>query len=205
MGGKFGPHVLSVSEDSLRLAFIGPSEYTVTVANARSLDEVSFKWGYLFFLWFVANSNKNQLSHSYMYHRVNSLNRHLPQIGTSRARLCLSFCLTIRLISLWWTLFQRVNYTDSDVSKILGLQVHVISSQGIKQLGCSLGYIFLFLPIKVARGQAHSSQVKSLAHGPQWQIWFTCKWLSSLIFKQSGKSVVILPRSCSKKHQTVWD
>ena len=43
MGGKFGPHVLSVSEDSLRLAFIGPSEYTVTVANARSLDEVSFK------------------------------------------------------------------------------------------------------------------------------------------------------------------
>ena len=40
MGGKFGPHVLSVSEDSLKLAFIGPSEYTVTVANARSLVEV---------------------------------------------------------------------------------------------------------------------------------------------------------------------
>lgn len=40
MGGKFGPHVLSVSEDSVRLAFIGPTEYTVTVANARSLDEV---------------------------------------------------------------------------------------------------------------------------------------------------------------------
>ncbi|XP_067044850.1 WD repeat-containing protein 90-like isoform X1 [Acropora muricata] len=39
-GIKFGPHVLSVSDDSLRLAFIGPSEYTVTVANARSLDEV---------------------------------------------------------------------------------------------------------------------------------------------------------------------
>ena len=42
MGGKFGPHVLSVSEDSLRLAFIGPTEYTVSVANARSLDEVIF-------------------------------------------------------------------------------------------------------------------------------------------------------------------
>lgn len=40
MGGKFGPHVLSVSEDSLKLAYIGPSEFTVTVANARSLDEV---------------------------------------------------------------------------------------------------------------------------------------------------------------------
>lgn len=39
-GTKFGPHVLTVSDDSLRLAFIGPSEYTVTVANARSLDEV---------------------------------------------------------------------------------------------------------------------------------------------------------------------
>lgn len=40
MGGKFGPHVLSVSEDSLKLAYIGPSEFTVTVSNARSLDEV---------------------------------------------------------------------------------------------------------------------------------------------------------------------
>ena len=39
-GAKFGPHLLSVSEDSLRLAFIGPLEYTVTVADARSLDEV---------------------------------------------------------------------------------------------------------------------------------------------------------------------
>ena len=39
-GAKFGSHILSVSEDSLKLAFIGPSEYTVTVANARSLDEV---------------------------------------------------------------------------------------------------------------------------------------------------------------------
>lgn len=39
-GANFGSHVLSVSEDSLKLAFIGPSEYTVTVANARSLDEV---------------------------------------------------------------------------------------------------------------------------------------------------------------------
>lgn len=45
MGAKFGPHVLSVSEDSLKLAFIGPSEYTVTVANARSLDEVRLNKG----------------------------------------------------------------------------------------------------------------------------------------------------------------
>ena len=61
---------------------------------------------------------------------------------------------------------KRVNYTHSDVSKILGLQVYVISRQGIEQLGCSLGYIFLFFPLKVARGHAHSSRVKSLAHGP---------------------------------------
>ena len=50
MGGKFGPHVLSVSEDSLRLAFIGPSEYTVTVANARSLDEVRHTTGLFVFV-----------------------------------------------------------------------------------------------------------------------------------------------------------
>ena len=39
-GDHLGPHVISVSADSLRLAFVGPSEHTVTVANARTLDEV---------------------------------------------------------------------------------------------------------------------------------------------------------------------
>ena len=50
-GDRFGPHVLSVSEDSLQLAFVGPSEYTVTVANARSLDEVR-SWG---LMWLLGN------------------------------------------------------------------------------------------------------------------------------------------------------
>ncbi|XP_031573056.1 WD repeat-containing protein 90-like, partial [Actinia tenebrosa] len=35
-----GPNALSVSHDSKRLAFIGPSEYTICVVDARSLDEV---------------------------------------------------------------------------------------------------------------------------------------------------------------------
>ena len=40
LGDHLGPHALTVSGDGLRLAFVGPSEYTVTVADARSLDEV---------------------------------------------------------------------------------------------------------------------------------------------------------------------
>lgn len=36
-----GPNALSVSHDSKRLAFIGPSEYTICVVDARSLDEVN--------------------------------------------------------------------------------------------------------------------------------------------------------------------
>jgi hypothetical protein len=44
-----GPNALSVSHDSKRLAFIGPSEYTVCVVDARSLDEVSFD-GFAFWL-----------------------------------------------------------------------------------------------------------------------------------------------------------
>ena len=40
-GEKFGQNVLSVSGDSLKLAFVGPSEYTITVVDARSLDEVT--------------------------------------------------------------------------------------------------------------------------------------------------------------------
>lgn len=40
-GDQFAPDVLSVSDDSQRLAIIGPSEYVVTVMDTRTLDEVS--------------------------------------------------------------------------------------------------------------------------------------------------------------------
>lgn len=39
-GTDRGPDALTVSSDSKRLAFVGPSEYTVTITDARSLDEV---------------------------------------------------------------------------------------------------------------------------------------------------------------------
>lgn len=39
-GTDRGPDALAVSSDSKRLAFVGPSEYTVTITDARSLDEV---------------------------------------------------------------------------------------------------------------------------------------------------------------------
>lgn len=39
-GTDRGPDALAVSSDSKRLAFVGPTEYTVTVADAHSLDEV---------------------------------------------------------------------------------------------------------------------------------------------------------------------
>ena len=40
-GDHSGPHALSVSEDSQRVAVIGPSEFVVTVMDSRTLDEVS--------------------------------------------------------------------------------------------------------------------------------------------------------------------
>ena len=39
-GTVFGPQALALSEDGKRLAFIGPLEFTVTVLDASSLDEV---------------------------------------------------------------------------------------------------------------------------------------------------------------------
>lgn len=39
-GTECAPGALTVSSDSRCLAFVGPSEYIVTIADARSLDEV---------------------------------------------------------------------------------------------------------------------------------------------------------------------
>ncbi len=40
-GSHFAPRALALSDDGRRLAFIGPLEFTVTVLDAESLDEVS--------------------------------------------------------------------------------------------------------------------------------------------------------------------
>ncbi|KAK6171134.1 hypothetical protein SNE40_019389 [Patella caerulea] len=39
-GERYGPNALSVSPDGTRMAFIGPSDFTVTVVEGKSLDEV---------------------------------------------------------------------------------------------------------------------------------------------------------------------
>lgn len=38
-----GPDALAVSPDSKLLAFVGPTEYTVTITDAHSLNEVHLK------------------------------------------------------------------------------------------------------------------------------------------------------------------
>ena len=43
-GTVFGPQALALSEDGKRLAFIGPLEFTVTVLDTSSLDEVGAGW-----------------------------------------------------------------------------------------------------------------------------------------------------------------
>lgn len=40
-GSERAPDALTVSSDSRRLAFVGPTEYIVTIADSRTLDEVS--------------------------------------------------------------------------------------------------------------------------------------------------------------------
>ena len=49
-GERFGPRTLTLSEDGSRLAFIGPMEFTVTVLDAHTMEEVSnhLCGGYLF-------------------------------------------------------------------------------------------------------------------------------------------------------------
>lgn len=39
-GTERAPDTLSVSSDSSCLAFVGPTEYIVTIADSKSLDEV---------------------------------------------------------------------------------------------------------------------------------------------------------------------
>lgn len=39
-GARYGPDALSPSPDARALAFVGPTEFTVSVVSAGSLDEV---------------------------------------------------------------------------------------------------------------------------------------------------------------------
>ena len=40
-GEKYGPRALSLNEDGSRLAFIGPLEFTITVLDVETMDEVN--------------------------------------------------------------------------------------------------------------------------------------------------------------------
>ena len=46
-GEKYGPRAISLNEDGSRLAFIGPSEFTITVLDAATLDEVGSRFDWL--------------------------------------------------------------------------------------------------------------------------------------------------------------
>lgn len=45
---KFGPDALSGSEDGRHVAFVGPSEFAVTVVDGKNLNEVSYIFQYFF-------------------------------------------------------------------------------------------------------------------------------------------------------------
>ena len=51
-GERFCPDALAVSPDGRRVVFIGPTEYTVTVVDSKSLDEVN-----LIFVSFILMSS----------------------------------------------------------------------------------------------------------------------------------------------------
>ena len=44
LGDHNGPNCLACSPDGLYVAFIGPTEFTVSVVESRTLDEVGFKF-----------------------------------------------------------------------------------------------------------------------------------------------------------------
>lgn len=39
-GESHAPHALAISPDGTRVAFIGPTDFTISIVEARSLDEV---------------------------------------------------------------------------------------------------------------------------------------------------------------------
>ena len=43
-GERYGPDALAPSPDGFSLAFVGPTEFTVSVVGASSLDEVRMGW-----------------------------------------------------------------------------------------------------------------------------------------------------------------
>lgn len=47
-GEKYGPQALAVSPCGRRVAFVGPTDLTVTVADAKCLDEVDSSHSQLF-------------------------------------------------------------------------------------------------------------------------------------------------------------
>ena len=47
-GESCAARALSLSEDGTRLAFIGPLDFTITVLNATTLEEVSFYYLFVF-------------------------------------------------------------------------------------------------------------------------------------------------------------
>ena len=50
-GESHGPNALAVSPDSKCVAFVGPTEFTVTVVDGRTLDEVKHYCGHLITLF----------------------------------------------------------------------------------------------------------------------------------------------------------
>ena len=53
-GEKYGPRALTLSEDGSRLAFIGPMEFTVTVLDAHTMEEVTLGRGYWYYVLVLA-------------------------------------------------------------------------------------------------------------------------------------------------------
>jgi WD40 repeat protein len=54
-GERYGPRALTLSEDGSRLAVIGPMEFTVTVLDAHTMEEVIGRGGIIkcFFIWYL--------------------------------------------------------------------------------------------------------------------------------------------------------
>ncbi|MGH0128105.1 UNVERIFIED_CONTAM: hypothetical protein FKN15_033205 [Acipenser sinensis] len=126
-GSERSPEALTVSSDSRSLAFVGPAEYTVTVMDARSLDEVCFAPVATGHLLVTTSSNKIL----WMNAKSGRLIREIPN---AHKHVCSSVSVTDDARFLLTAGDKAVKVWDYHMKHDINFQVFIGHSQPVQQV-----------------------------------------------------------------------
>ncbi|RXM28033.1 WD repeat-containing protein 90 [Acipenser ruthenus] len=126
-GSERSPEALTVSSDSRSLAFVGPAEYTVTVMDARSLDEVCFAPVATGHLLVTTSSNKIL----WMNTKSGRLIREIPNV---HKHVCSSVSVTDDARFLLTAGDKAVKVWDYHMKHDINFQVFIGHSQPVQQV-----------------------------------------------------------------------